>query len=183
MIHVSARQPGRTEITDRHGAPSTLPIHGELRQLIRHENLPLTGTPGENVIVVENGQLVELSGGKIRLGERIPGGYVFVDGQSIGDIDYDIMREREKLACNGIFLIDISSGAYSGRLSHEPEITRALSRLKTQKHASCAQKIMDATAVDMITKRILPPVKSYCMRRPNADRGAGYNECQRSSYS
>ena len=43
-------------------------------------------------------KLAELSGGKIKLGERIPGGYVFVDGQSIGEVDYDIMRERGKLA-------------------------------------------------------------------------------------
>jgi ribonuclease J len=100
-----------------------IPIHGELRQLRRHGQLATeVGIPKENVIVVENGQIVELSGGKIKLGERIPGGYVFVDGQSIGDIDYDIMREREKLARNGIFLIDISVDEYSGRLSHDPEI-------------------------------------------------------------
>jgi ribonuclease J len=80
------------------------------------------GIPAENVIVVENGQIVELSGGRIKLGERIPGGYVFVDGQSIGDVDYDIMREREKLARNGIFLIDISVDELSGRLTHDPEI-------------------------------------------------------------
>src|SRR6185369_3354139 len=59
---------------------------------------------------------------KIKLGERIPGGYVFVDGQSIGDIDYDIMRERGKLARNGIFLIDISVDKLTGRLLHDPEI-------------------------------------------------------------
>ncbi len=100
-----------------------LPIHGELRQLKRHGQLAVdVGISEENVIVAENGQIVELSGGKIKLGERIPGGYVFVDGQSIGDVDYDIMREREKLARNGIFLIDISVDEYSGRLSHEPEI-------------------------------------------------------------
>ena len=74
------------------------------------------------LIVVENGQIVELSGGRIKLGERIPGGYVFVDGQSIGDVDYDVMREREKLARNGIFLIDISVDDYNGRLLHDPEI-------------------------------------------------------------
>lgn len=100
-----------------------LPIHGELRQLRRHGKLAVeVGIPQENVIIVENGQIVELSGGKIKLGERIPGGYVFVDGQSIGDIDYDIMREREKLARNGIFLIDISVNKLNGRLSHDPEI-------------------------------------------------------------
>jgi ribonuclease J len=80
------------------------------------------GIPKENVIVVENGQIVELSGKNIKLGERIPGGYVFVDGQSIGEVDFAIMREREKLARNGIFLIDISVDEMSGRLQHEPEI-------------------------------------------------------------
>ena len=100
-----------------------LPIHGELRQLRRHGQLAVeVGIPEECVIVVENGQIVELSGGRIKLGERIPGGYVFVDGQSIGDVDYDIMREREKLARNGIFLIDISVDDLSGRLLHDPEI-------------------------------------------------------------
>jgi ribonuclease J len=100
-----------------------LPIHGELRQLKRHASLAVdVGIPEEDVIVVENGQVVELSGGRIKLGERIPGGYVFVDGQSIGDVDYDIMRERGKLARNGIFLIDISVDKLDGRLLHDPEI-------------------------------------------------------------
>jgi len=100
-----------------------LPIHGELRQLKRHAGLAIeVGIPEENAIVVENGQVVELSGGKIKLGDRIPGGYVFVDGQSIGEVDYDIMRERGKLARNGIFLIDISVGKLDGRLLHDPEI-------------------------------------------------------------
>jgi ribonuclease J len=100
-----------------------MPIHGELRQLKRHGALAVeVGIPEENVIVVENGHVVELSGGKIKLGERIPGGYVFVDGQSIGEVDYDIMRERGKLARNGIFLIDISVDRLDGRLLHDPEI-------------------------------------------------------------
>ena len=85
-------------------------------------NSPPTLDVRSTVIVVENGQIVELSGGRIKMGERIPGGYIFVDGQSIGDVDYDIMREREKLARNGIFLIDISVDDLSGRLLHDPEI-------------------------------------------------------------
>jgi len=100
-----------------------MPIHGELRQLKRHGGLAVeVGIPQENVIVVENGHVVELSGGRMKLGERIPGGYVFVDGQSIGEVDYDIMRERGKLARNGIFLIDISVDKLDGRLLHDPEI-------------------------------------------------------------
>ncbi|HEX5809976.1 MAG TPA: ribonuclease J [Anaerolineales bacterium] len=100
-----------------------MPIHGELRQLRQHGALAEElGIPASNVIVVENGQIVEISGGRVKLGDRIPGGYVFVDGQSIGDVDYDIMRERGKLARNGIFLIDISVDKLDGRLLHDPEI-------------------------------------------------------------
>ena len=100
-----------------------MPIHGELRQLKRHGALAVeVGLSEENVVVVDNGQVVELSGGRLKLGDRIPGGYVFVDGQSIGEVDYDIMRERGKLARNGIFLIDISVDKLDGRLLHDPEI-------------------------------------------------------------
>jgi ribonuclease J len=100
-----------------------IPIHGELRQLKRHGQLAMeVGIPKENVLVVENGQIVELSGRNIKLGERIPGGYVFVDGQSIGEVDFSVMREREQLARNGIFLIDISVDKLNGKLLHEPEI-------------------------------------------------------------
>ena len=100
-----------------------IPIHGELRQLKRHAYLAQqVGVPQENIVVVENGHVVELEDGKLHLGERIPGGYVFVDGQSIGDIDHGVMREREKLARGGIFLIDLNVDKYSGRLLGEPEI-------------------------------------------------------------
>ncbi len=100
-----------------------IPIHGELRQLKRHAKLATEmGIDETNVMVVENGQIVELSGGRMKLGERIPGGYVFVDGESIGDVDFEIMREREKLARNGLFLIDISVNKLTGRLLHDPEI-------------------------------------------------------------
>jgi ribonuclease J len=100
-----------------------IPIHGELRMLKRHAYLAeQVGIPEENILVVENGEVVELVDGKLKKGERIPGGYVFVDGQSIGDIDHGVMREREKLARGGIFLIDLNVDKYSGRLLGEPEI-------------------------------------------------------------
>jgi ribonuclease J len=71
---------------------------------------------------VENGQSVVLSKGTLTLGERIPGDYVFVDGESIGDIDHDVMKEREQLARNGIVIVDLSVDKITGRLQHEPEV-------------------------------------------------------------
>jgi ribonuclease J len=100
-----------------------IPIHGELRQLKSHARLAMeVGIPEKDVTVVENGQIVELAGGRVTLGQRIPGGYVFVDGQSIGEVNFGIMREREKLSRSGIFLIDINVDKNNGRVLQDPEI-------------------------------------------------------------
>lgn len=100
-----------------------MPMHGELRQLKRHGWLAeQVGVLPENVIIVENGQIIELQDGRIKLGERIPGGYVIVEGGSIGEADPDVMREREQLARSGIFVVNLSMDKYSNRLVDDPEI-------------------------------------------------------------
>ncbi|MRR10448.1 ribonuclease J, partial [bacterium] len=100
-----------------------VPIHGELHQLTRHASLAKqVGIPDENILVVENGQVMELKHGKLDLGERIPGGYIFVEGESVGEIDLDVMREREQLARSGIVLITVTLDKYSNRLIQEPEV-------------------------------------------------------------
>ena len=100
-----------------------LPIHGELRMLKRHAWLAeQVGIDPKNIIVVENGQSVVLSKGNLVLGERIPGDYVFVNGESIGDIDHDVMKEREQLARNGIVIVDLTVNKITGQLVHEPEV-------------------------------------------------------------
>jgi ribonuclease J len=100
-----------------------VPIHGELRHLRQHETLAReVGVPAENIRVVENGQVLELQNGELRLGERIPGGYVFVDGSGVGDIGPSVMREREALARDGIVLVNLLVDKHSGRLLDEPEV-------------------------------------------------------------
>ncbi len=59
------------------------------------------------VALVENGRVIEFKNGKMKLGERIPGGYVFVDGTGVGDVDRDIMRERELLSQDGVVLLNL----------------------------------------------------------------------------
>ena len=100
-----------------------MPIHGELHHLRRHATLARqVGIPNENIVVVENGQVVELFDGKLSLAERMPGGYVFVEGESVGEIDRDVMREREQLARSGIVLITAALDKYSNRLLKDPEV-------------------------------------------------------------
>lgn len=100
-----------------------IPIHGELRQLHQHAALGReVGIPDERIAVVENGQVIEFRDGKMKLGERLPGGYVFVDGSGVGDVDASVMRERESLGRDGFVLVNFALDRKSGRLREEPEI-------------------------------------------------------------
>jgi ribonuclease J len=100
-----------------------IPMHGELRQLRRHAALAReVGLAEEDVMVIENGQVAELAKGEVRLAERIPGGYVFVEGESVGDVDEELMREREQLSRSGIVLIDVTLDKFTSRLLHPAEI-------------------------------------------------------------
>ncbi len=100
-----------------------IPIHGEIRQLRQHALLGRqVGIPEENIAVVENGQVIETDGKTMQLKERIPGGYIFVDGSGVGDISPDIMREREALSRDGMVLVNLRVDRISGRLSFPPEI-------------------------------------------------------------
>ncbi len=100
-----------------------IPMHGELRHLKQHAQLALqVGIPAENIAVVENGQVVEIQGGVMNLGERIPGGYIFVDGSGVGDVSSSTMRERENLAREGIVLVNLLLDKETGRLRNEPEV-------------------------------------------------------------
>jgi len=99
-----------------------VPTHGELRHLKQHALIAEeAGIPPKNIEVIENGQVVEFVNGEMRLGERIPGGYVFVDGARPGDIGPSVVREREALARDGIVLVSLTLDQ-SGRLLDEPEI-------------------------------------------------------------
>ncbi|MBC7813983.1 MAG: ribonuclease J, partial [Burkholderiales bacterium] len=62
-----------------------LPVHGELRHLKEHCKIAInSGVPKDHVLLAENGTVIEVTRGGVRLDERIPGGYVFVDGSGVG---------------------------------------------------------------------------------------------------
>ncbi len=85
-----------------------IPIHGELKHLTQHARMGVTlGIPESNVAVVENGTPIELDENSIAVGERIPGGYVYVDGSGAGDVNRRVLRDRERLAESGVFFAAI----------------------------------------------------------------------------
>lgn len=100
-----------------------LPVHGELRHLKEHARLAQEcGVPEKNIIVVENGFTIEVDKRGVRVGERVPGGYVFVDGSGVGDIGRIVMRDREILARDGFLLVAVNVDKKTGELRGEPEI-------------------------------------------------------------
>jgi ribonuclease J len=100
-----------------------IPIHGELRHLKQHAALAREiGIPSDHIAVIENGTVVEFLDGKLKIGERVPGGYVFVDGSGVGDIGPTVMREREALARDGFVLVHLSLDCQTGALQGDPEI-------------------------------------------------------------
>ncbi|HLE04723.1 MAG TPA: ribonuclease J [Anaerolineales bacterium] len=100
-----------------------IPIHGELRHLKQHAALAREiGVPDSSIAVVENGRVIEFRDGKMSIGERVPGGYVFVDGTGVGDIGPKVMREREALAKDGFVVIHLTLNHQNGALARDPEI-------------------------------------------------------------
>ena len=73
-------------------------------------------------MTVENGTTVELSKRGIAIGERKPGGYVFVDGSGVGDVGPAVIRDREILARDGFMLVSINIDHATGKLKDEPRI-------------------------------------------------------------
>jgi len=101
-----------------------IPIHGELRHLTQHGLLAESlGIPREKIAVVENGMVIEFDhNGRMTIGERVPGRYVFVDGAGVGDIGPAVLRDREVLARDGFVLVIVTLDSETGELLAEPEI-------------------------------------------------------------
>jgi ribonuclease J len=100
-----------------------VPIHGELRHLRQHANLAMQlGIPEANIAVIENGSVVEFTDEAMRVADRLPGGYVFVDGSGVGEVGPAVMREREILASDGFVVVNLTLDRNSCRLREEPEI-------------------------------------------------------------
>jgi ribonuclease J len=100
-----------------------IPIHGELRQLKQHALLAQEiGIESKNIMVSENGQVIEITEQGMKLAEKVPAGYVFVDGSGVGDVSEDIMREREILARDGIVLINVNVDRFTNEVLGEPEV-------------------------------------------------------------
>ena len=104
-----------------------MPYHGHHYMLKMHAELSVTskGTLRENTIVPDNGSVIEITDGgtKIKmLKEKAPSGIVMVDGFSVGDVQEVVIRDRQMLAQDGMFVIIASIDVNTGKLKKSPDI-------------------------------------------------------------
>jgi ribonuclease J len=114
-----------------------MPLHGHHYMLRIHAELAEgLGAPKENVIIPDNGTIVEISehGEKINVRkEKAPSGSVMVDGFSIGEQQHVVVRDRQTLSEDGIFVIVVSVNPKTGKLRKSPDIiSRGFVYLKEQ---------------------------------------------------
>lgn len=100
-----------------------IPIHGELRHLHRHAAMARDlGIPAENIAVVENGTIIEFDEGGMSIRERVPGGYVFVDGSVVGPLGPTVLRDREMLAQDGFVVAVVNRNPRTGEMLGCPRL-------------------------------------------------------------
>src|SRR5258706_3278297 len=87
-----------------------VPVHGEYRMLVEHARLAVSmGTPQENVIVAQDGDIIEASARDgIRIVDHVPSGNVFVDWLGAGDVGQVVLRDRKALSQDGILVVMVT---------------------------------------------------------------------------
>jgi ribonuclease J len=101
-----------------------IPIHGQYSMLAAHAELAKeVGVPEKNVLIAENGQVISLNQKRIAVEKLIvPSNYVMVDGLGIGDVGDVVLRDRQMLAEDGMFVIVVVVDRQTGKVKGSPDI-------------------------------------------------------------
>jgi len=100
---------------------NVMPVHGEIRHLLANGALA-TATGVDNVVIAEDGVVVDLVDGVAAIAGKVPCGYVFVDGSSVGDITESDLKDRRILGEEGFISVIVVVDSVSGKVAAGPEI-------------------------------------------------------------
>ncbi len=113
-----------------------MPIHGQYSMLVLHGEIAReVGIPEKNIVIAENGQVITLTKNKITIEkETVPSNYIMVDGLGIGDVEEVVLRDRQMLVKDGMFVIITVVDKQTGRVRTSPDIiSRGFVYLKESK--------------------------------------------------
>ena len=102
---------------------NVVPVHGEWRHMRANADLAIKcGVPAKNAMVIENGVAVDLEGGNAKVVGAVPCGYVYVDGQTIGEITEASLKDRRVLGEEGFISVIVVIDSQNGRIVAGPDI-------------------------------------------------------------
>jgi ribonuclease J len=100
-----------------------MPLHGEYRHLVYHTMLARkTDIPEENIFILKNGDVLEIDGSGARKNGSVHCGRIFIDGKGMGDVEEMVLRDRLRLAHDGIVLILLGIEKLTGTIVSGPDI-------------------------------------------------------------
>ena len=100
-----------------------IPVHGEYRMLWQHAVLAESlGIPGQNIVIPEMGQVIEMNEDELSLGEQVPTGGILVDGLGVGDVGNVVLRDRKHLSQDGLLIVVLAIDRDEARLISGPDI-------------------------------------------------------------
>ncbi|MCL5008767.1 MAG: ribonuclease J [Patescibacteria group bacterium] len=103
-----------------------MPIHGEHHMIVAHADLAKgMGIPEQNIFSLDNGQILEVSSAreaKVVEDPKVTSGYVFIDGLGVGDVGEVVIRDRQVMAQDGMFVVIVTLDRRNGKLINQPDI-------------------------------------------------------------
>jgi ribonuclease J len=101
---------------------NVMPVHGEWRHLTANAALAVrTGVPADNVVVADDGVVVDLVDGQARITGKVPAGLVYVDGMTVGGATEASLKDRRNLAEEGLITVVLLVDADTGQLTEPPD--------------------------------------------------------------
>ena len=139
-----------------------IPVHGEYRMQVKHAELAQEmGVPSKNTVIAENGNVIELSEKSIKLNGSVQSGAVLVDGMGVGEVGSIVLRDRHKLAEDGMIAVIIAMSTYDMRPVSEPEIiTRGFVYVKEHEDLIDELKRVTMESVDSCDARNIRDISS-----------------------
>ncbi len=125
LVHVSGHAPAGEllYVLNLVRPRNFMPVHGEWRHLRAHARLAeLTGISDRNIVIAEDGVVVDLADGQASVAGKVPCGYVYVDGLSVGEVTETSLKDRRILGEEGFVSVVIVVDSTSGKLVAGPEI-------------------------------------------------------------
>ncbi len=100
-----------------------IPIHGEYRHLVLHARLAKqVGITKKNILLNENGQVIEFDENGSKVGDNVTTGRVLIDGKGVGDVGRSVLKERRNLSEDGFVVVNMAFDKETGAVAYGPEI-------------------------------------------------------------